>query len=111
MTRFAYGESQKRVKGRKALLSVIVFAIFIIVFVVGVNAMATGNIDRQEERLENALNRTITYCYAVEGVYPESLDYMKTKYGLTYDENHFFVDYHVSGANIRPDVTVIRKGE
>ena len=57
------------------------------------------------------LIRNITYCYAVEGSYPESLDYLKEHYGLTYDEDRFFVDYQVIGANILPDVTIIEKGE
>ena len=65
----------------------------------------------QKESLESALIRNITYCYAVEGSYPESLDYLKEHYGLTYDEDRFFVDYQVIGANILPDVTIIEKGE
>ena len=54
--------------------------------------------------------RNITYCYAVEGAYPESLDYLKENYGLTYDENLFFVDYHIDGSNIFPDITIIERG-
>ena len=61
------------------------------------------------ETLENALNRSITYCYAVEGAYPQSLDYLKTNYGITYNEDLFFVDYRISGANIFPDVTIIER--
>ena len=35
---------------------------------------------------------------------------LKAHYGLTYDENLFFVDYQTVGANIYPDVTIIEKG-
>ena len=59
------------------------------------------------DSLEEALNRSITYCYAVEGAYPESLEYLTKHYGLTYDHDRFFVDYHVSGANLYPDVTIL----
>jgi hypothetical protein len=45
----------------------------------------------------------------VEGKYPESLDYLKEHYGLTYNEDLFFVDYRVSGSNILPDVTIIER--
>ena len=39
----------------------------------------------------------------------ESLDYLKTNYGITYNEDLFFVDYRISGANIFPDVTIIER--
>lgn len=52
----------------------------------------------------------IVYCYATEGTYPESLEDLKAHYGLTYDEDLFFVDYQTVGANIYPDVTIIEKG-
>ncbi len=51
--------------------------------------------------------RSIANCYALEGEYPESLEYIKENYGLVYDEDRFFVDYRVSGSNIMPDVTII----
>ena len=47
------------------------------------------------------------HCYAIEGSYPESLQYLKDNYGLTYDEEKYFIDYQVLGSNILPDVTII----
>ena len=61
------------------------------------------------ESLENALNRSITQCYAVEGAYPPSLAYIKEHYGLIYDEELFYVDYQPIGSNIMPDVTIMLK--
>ena len=47
----------------------------------------------------------------MEGSYPESLQYLKEHYGLTYDDDKFFVDYQTLGSNIMPDVTIIdRRG-
>ncbi len=60
--------------------------------------------------MDNALTRGVTYCYTVEGSYPESLEYLKENYGLIYDEDLFFVDYKVEGSNILPDITIIEKG-
>jgi hypothetical protein len=36
---------------------------------------------------------------------------LKENYGLTYDEDLFFVDYQTIGSNILPDVTIIEKEE
>ena len=60
--------------------------------------------------LEKAVNRSITQCYALEGTYPPDMEYLTAHYGLTYDEDLFFVDYQTVGANIYPDVTIIEKG-
>ena len=57
------------------------------------------------------LGRGIIHCYSMEGAYPESLQYLKDHYGLTYDEDRFFVDYQVLGSNLLPDVTIIDRRE
>lgn len=109
MARFQYRKTAHTY--RKFVLSVCAFALITGVFYQGVESLSSSTQKRQKESLENALIRNITYCYAVEGAYPENLDYLKEHYGLTYDEDRFFVDYQVIGANILPDVTIIEKGE
>ena len=109
MARFQSKEKQHRY--RRPLLSVALFAGIIGIFFYGTTSLTKGSTRRQRESLENALNRSITYCYAVEGTYPESLDYIREHYGLTYDEEAFYVDYHVSASNIYPDYTIIELGE
>ena len=66
--------------------------------------------DQEEmQTLQNAITRNVTTCYTLEGSYPQSLGYLKKHYGLHYDENKYFVDYQPLGANIMPDITIIRK--
>lgn len=95
----------------KILVSLCAFCLILVLFVQGIASLSTTTRERQKEALENTIMRDITYCYAIEGSYPENLDYLKEHYGLTYDENTFFVDYRVSGSNIRPDVTIIQRKE
>ena len=92
-------------------LSAAVFIVIALIFIQGIDSISTGTKRRQRESLENALMRSVTHCYALEGAYPVTLDYLKEHYGLTYDEDRFFVDYQVIGANILPDVMIIEKGE
>lgn len=107
MTRFSV--QKKSYQPAKILLSVGVFLVVLSVFVQGITSLSEGTRKRQKESLENAVMRDVTYCYTVEGTYPESLEYLEEHYGLTYDEDLFFVDYRISGANIFPDITVIEK--
>lgn len=92
-----------------ALLPVLFFVILLILFLRGISSVSSSNLARQQESLETAISRSISQCYAVEGFYPPSLEYLKEHYGLTFDEDLFFVDYQVYGANLLPDVTVLRK--
>lgn len=89
--------------------TILFFAGLLFLFFILVASISEDTIDRQEEALTNALHRNIVSCYCVEGTYPPSLDYILEHYGLTYDSDSFFVDYKPIGANIYPDVTIIRK--
>lgn len=85
------------------------FAILFILFLWGVRSVSSTSLTKQQESLETALNRSISQCYAVEGTYPPSLEYLVTHYGLTYDSNVFLVDYEYYGSNLLPEITVLRK--
>lgn len=110
MSRFEYRRQSDQAP--KFIFSICVFLLILFLFVQGISSFSVSTKKRQKESLENAIMRNVTYCYTVEGSYPESLDYLKENYGLTYDEDLFFVDYRISGSNILPDVTIIeRDGE
>lgn len=63
----------------------------------------------QKTTLENAIQMGIAQCYAAEGRYPQNLEELKDDYGIQYDNDTFFVDYQIMGANIAPDVTIIER--
>ena len=78
-------------------------------FIAFSDSFSRSNLEYEKKILSDALNRSIIQCYALEGSYPTSLDYLKEHYGLTYNEDHFFVDYQYIGGNLRPDVTIIER--
>ncbi|MDD6615560.1 MAG: hypothetical protein PUF13_05595 [Lachnospiraceae bacterium] len=59
------------------------------------------------ENLQSALERSAVHCYATEGVYPESLDYIRQHYGITWNPDKYVVDYEIIGSNLKPTITVI----
>ena len=107
MSRFEYKKQTHHPP--KIIFSVCVFILILFLFVQGLSSLSDSTRQRQKESLENAIMRNVTYCYTIEGAYPESLDYLKNNYGLIYDEELFFVDYHISGSNILPDITIIER--
>ena len=101
---------QRFIRERKTsyLCNVIILLIFA-GFGCGLTAMNKKMDQEEMQTLQNAITRSVTTCYTLEGSYPQSLGYLKKHYGLHYDENKYFVDYQPLGANIMPDITIIRK--
>ena len=91
--------------------SIFIIALSLIFFIIFASSIGQNNISKQQDILENTVKRNIVHCYAVEGKYPESIDYLKAHYGLTYNEDLFRIDYLPIGSNIMPDFTVLYIGE
>ena len=88
---------------------VVLIAVIILGLVIFSNITQTNNMNKSREFLERALNRSISQCYALEGMYPPSLNYLIDNYGLTFDSEDYFIDYQYIGSNLRPDVTIIER--
>ena len=92
-----------------AALGIVLFAVMILWLV-----LALGNASHasDEERLalvKQSVENGITLCYAAEGVYPDSLEYLTQSYGVVFDERRYLVHYERFASNVRPTVTVIQR--
>ena len=58
-------------------------------------------------RLEEALVNAAVACYAIEGAYPDSAEYLIERYGIQYSPDRFEVKYEYYGSNLLPDITVL----
>lgn len=94
---------------RNVMISVLIFLLVFIGFGYGLTVMDKKMNREEMQTLQNAVTRSVTTCYTLEGNYPQSLSYLKEHYGLHYDEDKYFVDYQPLGANIMPDITIIKK--
>ncbi len=59
--------------------------------------------------VKNTIENGITLCYAIEGVYPPTAEYLRENYGVIYDKNKYIVNYERFADNVRPSVTVIER--
>lgn len=67
----------------------------------------------RQERLEIAKQsvvRAAVNCYAVEGVYPPNLTYLRERYGLAVDERAYIVHYEAFASNVMPIIEVFETG-
>ena len=55
---------------------------------------------------ENAVKRGVLTCYAIEGAYPKSYDYLEKNYGISINSDRYIVHYEIFASNIMPEVKV-----
>lgn len=106
MKRFCHEPSHNWLR---PFLSAVLFLSLFGAFVLGISQVSQETKAKQAESLRQAISRGIVHCYAAEGHYPESLEYLTQHYNIHYDTDSFFVDYQVLGENIFPDVTILEK--
>ncbi|MBP1579123.1 MAG: hypothetical protein J6B57_03440 [Oscillospiraceae bacterium] len=103
----------KRFSGSRGVVSGIIgAAVFAVMIVWLVAALHNASSASEEERLaqvRQSVENGVTLCYAVEGVYPDSLEYLTESYGVVFDHEKYLVHYECFAANVRPTVTVIRR--
>lgn len=73
---------------------------------------ALSNLDNGQEieekvRLEEALARAAVSCYAIEGAYPPTLEYLIENYDVQINTERFTVKYELYASNLMPDITVL----
>ena len=56
-----------------------------------------------------AVLQAAVQCYAVEGSYPASLDYLEENYGLLVNHDRFIVTYEAFASNLMPQVNVLER--
>ena len=93
------------------LVMPLVMVIAVLCFFTGISNIRSGSGDEGKRQLEESIRRAAAACYASEGVYPPTLDYMKDKYGLQIDESRYYVDYRIFASNLMPDFTVLEISE
>lgn len=88
------------------LFGIALFVICFIFFFVAV-ANVSNEVDENElEALRTAIDKAVTTCYAIEGKYPESIEYIEENYGVVIDWDKYAVIYDRLSANIKPNVVV-----
>ncbi len=84
--------------------------LFLSIFVILLLGLSTTQNESNQEGLrivEESITRSVVSCYAIEGFYPSSLEYLQEYYGLSIDESKYYVQYTIFASNIMPVVTVI----
>lgn len=102
----------RRTNRRRALAGLLIPLCALAVLLWFFTALANLDGGRGEEgrqQLETSLRRAAVACYAAEGIYPPTLEYLTEHYGVQIDAERYDVFYEVFADNLMPDITVLEK--
>ena len=91
-------------------LPVIVFAL-VLIFSSVTGEFSKDKAKQDKENLERTLNRAAVACYAIEGAYPPSVEYLTENYRVKVDTKKYTVKYELYASNLMPSITVLENAE
>lgn len=91
------------------LFGIVLFVVCFLFFFVAVGNVSDEVSDNELQTLKRAIDKAVTTCYAIEGYYPENVEYIEKNYGVVIDYDRFSVVYDLLGYNIKPNVIVAPK--
>ncbi|MBR4334584.1 MAG: hypothetical protein IKP72_18070 [Clostridia bacterium] len=74
------------------------------------NRIGTAQGTAETDIVRDAVKNAALTCYAVEGAYPDSVDYLREHYRLAYDEDRYLITYDAFASNMIPDIWVTEVG-
>ena len=95
---------------KKDVASIAIFIVLILSFVLLINSITTKNNGRELQIVRDAVKNAALTCYAVEGVYPDDLEYLREQYHLSYNEDRYIVFYEPLASNLMPYIKVAERG-
>lgn len=98
----------------KSVIKKIPFLALLIIFIFILFNVLNWNKNYADEQeiilIEQSVKKAVVNCYALEGVYPQNLDYIEKNYGVSYNHDKYYVDYQIFAPNVFPNIEVAPKG-
>ena len=88
-----------------------IFKIISLIALIVVAIIIFGRVESVQSREEttlvrDAVRQAAINCYAVEGAYPDSVEYLREHYQLAYDEDRYAVTLEGFASNLIPDIYI-----
>lgn len=93
----------------KTIGTIVAVIVSVMILIVAGNSLL--NIGQQSRTAglavaEQALEKSVMQCYALEGAYPPNLEYLEQNYGLIIDRQKYVYQYDVVAGNIHPIIGI-----
>ena len=91
---------------RKEIAIVLLMMLVLVGVWLLVSRVGTSSDNAQTQFVTDAVQNAALTCYAVEGAYPDDVEYLRTHYGLAYDQDRYMVRYSAFASNLLPEIYV-----
>ena len=91
---------------KREIAVILLFVVLVVGVWMLISRLGSSSNEAQTEFVVEAVHNAALTCYAVEGAYPDDLEYLRSNYGLAYDQSRYFVRYESFGSNLMPDISV-----
>ena len=99
---------QKKKRGFAGyLLSFLIFFAVLFFSLFCMNAMQRRSEEESLMSLRDAIRRASVQCYAIEGRYPPSVEYLEENYAVQINRKKYNVFYDGFASNVMPEITII----
>ena len=90
--------------GIAVLIGIAVFAVIMVN-----NAQSTSDEEALRATRDNVI-RAVVSCYAYEGSYPDSIEYLEENYSLVVNKDKYLIYYQKIADNLMPSVVIEKWG-
>lgn len=95
---------------RRDFIKLGLILLVLVLAVVLVNRIDTAQTRAESDIVRDAVKTAALTCYAVEGAYPDNVEYLREHYQLAYDEDRYMITYEAFASNLIPDIYVTERG-
>ena len=95
---------------RNDIIKIAVIVLVLVGAILLVNKISNSQQTAESDLVRQSIKDAAINCYAVEGAYPDSLEYLRENYMLAYNEDRYFVTYNPFSSNHIPDIYVTERG-
>ncbi|MEE3467619.1 MAG: hypothetical protein VZQ83_04195 [Eubacterium sp.] len=95
----------------KTIIIIVVPILAAVLLVLAAEKLGNKEGSENLKQLESSVRKAVMTCYATEGVYPPTIQYLEDHYGIQIDHNRYGVFYEIFGDNIMPQITVMEVAE
>ncbi len=97
----------KRKRKLRIGAGLIALVLMVCLVVVGVEVMEESTRQQSAASIRETVLASALQCCAIEGAYPQSLQYLVDNYGLTVNQDDYVITYEAFASNVVPSVVVV----
>lgn len=97
----------KRKRKLKFIAGLVVLALMVGLVIFGVEVVEESTRQQGAASIRDTVLASALQCCAIEGAYPQSLQYLIDNYGLTVNQDDYIITYEAFASNVVPSVVVV----